>query len=124
MPAPLGKHVRRPVASRPWNGGDRQGSRAAETEAQKREREACLNCTLPDCMPRSVTCPVGVGFKKREKREKLRPPEEFLDWAWGPMTNREWAERCGVSTSTINRWRQHYARQIHARKKKRTARDG
>lgn len=115
MPAPLGKHVRRPVASRPWSGGELPVERTRETEAQKKEREACLNCKLPDCMPYSTTCPIGV---KSEKRIKVRPTEDFLDWAWGPMTDTEWARECGVSKSTIGRWRKLYAEEIQRRRKK------
>ena len=62
MPAPLGKHIRMPVASRP--------------------------------------CEVL---------------QEFLARAWGPMTNREWAEKLGVSKTTVARWRKEYANEIKKR---------
>lgn len=46
----------------------------------------------------------------------MEPPEDFLNWAWGPMTNREWAERCGVSETTIWTWKRKYAAEIMERR--------
>ena len=103
MPAPLGKRTVFDGARRPWltSGPERAEPGRPVSAKEITEREICLACTEPDCP--SDTCPLRKGRKK--KRE---PPEEFLRWAWGPMTNREWAEALGVSTYQISKWRAEY----------------
>ena len=113
MSGPRGKITRFDGGTRPWNvptpyDTAEHNVKYAETAQAKRERELCLNCDLPDCAPYSNGCKVcdREGRSKiRGKRTKLEPPEEFLDWAWGPMTNPEWAAMLGVSKTTISRWR-------------------
>lgn len=119
MPAPLGKKVVFPSAHRPWLIQEASVERPVHKETPKeiREREICLNCKLPECRPDGTACPIAP--LRVPSKGRVKPPDEFLDWAWGPMTNAEWADKCGVSVSTIQRWRQHYARQIWARRKKR-----
>lgn len=88
-----------------------------DTPREIRERELCLNCPYPECP--TPGCPVrkiGVG----RGRPKKVPPDDFLNWAWGPKTNREWAEELGVDKSTISRWRARYAEEIEARKQKKS----
>lgn len=111
MPAPLGKRTVFYGARRPWNCSPpenvspNQSGRPISKKAVA-ERETCLSCTEPDCP--SEQCPL---IRRKPKREKLVPPEEFLRWAWTPMTNMEWAEKLGVSRTTISKWRAEYGLQ-------------
>ena len=122
MPAPLGKHTRMPVASRPWtlreSQPDQEDPKRVETAKQREEREICLGCDLPDCMPEAFSCPLYQHSQKTKKpvRHKSKMLQEFLQWAWGPMTNREWAEKLGVSKTTVARWRREYAEEIKKRR--------
>lgn len=120
MSAPRGKVTRFDGGTRPWNipvPEDAKGPsvKYRETAKARRDREACLSCTLPDCAPYSVDCPVcnekGRALPEGKRKKKLEPPEEFLRWAFGPMTNQEWADRFGVSKTTISKWRTEYGLQ-------------
>lgn len=123
MTKPRGKRVVIPRAVRPWNleelRPDTETSTRRETARQRLERETCLHCSLPDCP--SVLCPLFGDPDRQEPpgRQRKGPTEDFLDWAWGPKTNREWAEEFGVSTTTIREWKKKYAEEIDARRKKR-----
>lgn len=120
MPAPRGKHSRYPGATRPWNVPQ---VKQAETEADynyrlklsthdsKEKIDVCLSCGLPECQPKSSGCQAFPRKNKTGPGHKLKPPEEFLRWGWGPMTNQEWASELGVSVSTILRWRREYGLQ-------------
>lgn len=101
--------VRFEGGTRPWNVPDTPlaPQTGTETEKQRREREICFSCPLPDCDPRDIKCPRRPG-KSRRGPPRLDPPDDFLMWAHGPMTDREWAEQCDVSLSTIKRWRRQY----------------
>lgn len=122
MSVPLGKRTRMPVASRPWNlrepQPDQEDPRREETEKQKMERQICLTCDLPGCTPEAAACPLYQHDQATKKPvyHKSEALKEFLAWAWGPMTNREWAEKLGVSPSTISRWRKEYANEIKKRR--------
>lgn len=117
MPAPLGKHVRFPGGTRPWNipqkekkelaWDDYKTKRALSSCDSQEAIEACLACKYPDCDP-YAGCKVYPIKNKSGPSNRLDPPEDFLKWGWGPMTNREWAEQLQVSTSTIARWRREY----------------
>lgn len=116
MPAPLGKRVRFPGGRRPWNVPQERGPEASadynyklrlSTHDDKEKIDACLSCPYPDCDP-YAGCKVYPIKNKRGPSNRLDPPEDFLEWGWGPMTNREWAEQLQVSVSTIARWRREY----------------
>jgi len=119
MSGPRGKITRFDGGTRPWNvptpedQGKVERVKYTETDQARREREACLSCPLPDCSPYSEGCPVFAppAADKSKRRGKLEPPEEFLRWAFGPMTNQEWADRLGVSKTTISKWRTEYGLQ-------------
>lgn len=120
MPAPLGKHTRMPGAKRPWSVRESETPYIPlhrETKRDLIERPICLSCTEPDCP--SPGCPLPVPKYEGSGRPKRGPTEEFLDWAWGPMTAKEWAGRIGVNESTIRRWKRQYAEEIEARRIKR-----
>lgn len=99
-------------AHRPWGtepSPDRKHTLVYETEVQKAEREACLFCPLPACLPHSASCPVRHYKKSRPKPKGRRKPMEipaaFVKYGMDGTSNLEWAEHLGVSPSTIQRWR-------------------
>ena len=99
-------------AHRPWGTEptpDKKHTLAYETEVQKAEREACLSCQLPACIPHSANCPVRHYKKSRPKpkggRKPMEPPPVFVKHGNSMISNREWAEHFGVSVSMVQRWR-------------------
>ena len=118
MAAPLGKRTVMPSATRPWSlrTPSREPEIRRETARERREREICLHCEQPDCP--SEQCPISDRSVNNTGRPpgkpKRIPPREFIEGAWGPMTNREWAERLHASPTTIRQWRREYAEQIKA----------
>lgn len=100
-------------AHRPWGAeaspDKSQPLTKEETEAMRREREACLACNLPDCLMYSMTCPArhykSVPAKKKGGRKPMEIPEVFVKHGMNGTSNQEWAEHLGVSTTTIQRWR-------------------
>lgn len=119
MTKPLGKRTIMPKAVRPWSQGDRGKERPIhkETPREIKERPICLSCNLPTCP--NIDCPLTEITYESKRRPNCGPTEEFLDWAWGPMSAKEWAEKIGVDASTIRRWKRKYADEIEKRRKKR-----
>lgn len=115
----LGRHSYRPSATRPGTKSPPSPEREMIKETPKliKERELCLNCPYPECP--TPGCPVRQIGATRGRPKKV-PPEDFLNWAWGPKTNREWAEECGVDKSTVSRWRVRYADEIELRRQKKS----
>jgi len=107
--------VRFEGGTRPWNIPQERGridgavgvnnKVKLTTHDSKEKINACLSCSLPDCDPDTAECKIT---RSRKKPKTSTPPEDFLRWAKGPMTNREWAEELGVSISTISHWRTKY----------------
>lgn len=95
-------------AHRPWLLGDKAaaGDKAGETDRQRKERETCLTCELPACNQEWSACPLRKAAGKRMWGSV--PPPEFLRQGSGPMTDRLWAEKLGVSKQTVRRWREKY----------------
>lgn len=126
-----GDKVRFPGAKRPWNYrlpefDPEQKVMPVETPKLKAEREMCLHCKLPTCP--HYLCPISTKDKSTSGRKpgmpRKIPPEEFLDWAWGPLSNTAWGRKCGVAPCTVRRWRKDYAEEIENRRKRKHAPDG
>lgn len=115
----LGRHSYRPSATRPGTKSPPSPEREMIKETPKliKERELCLNCPYPECP--TPGCPVRQIGAARGRPKKI-PPDEFLNWAWGPKTNQEWAKECGVDKSTVSRWRVRYADEIERRRQKKS----
>ena len=110
-------------AHRPWNEPTGKGYQMVqESEADRRERETCLACPLPECKPSSINCPVrnykNVAVKKKAGRKRLEPPAVFVKHGMNRTSNKEWAEHLGVSASTIQKWRQKLGYQRMTLKRK------
>lgn len=79
-----------------------------ETAIERMEREICLACPLPDCLPHAEACGLRKRPKAKAKRKTKAPrpvPPGFAQVAEG-MTVAECCRHYGVSHSTMARWRQ------------------
>lgn len=119
MPINLNKQSRFQGGTRPWNIPEKKGridgavgvnnKVKLTTHDSKDKINACLSCSLPDCDPDTADCKITRSRKRAgSARHYGPPPEDFVRWAHGPMTNKEWAEELGVSTRTITYWRTKY----------------
>lgn len=78
-----------------------------ETEIERIERETCLACPLPDCLPHAAACGLRKRPKAKAKRKTKEPrpvPPGFAQIAEG-MTVAECCRHYGVSHTTMTRWR-------------------
>lgn len=75
-----------------------------ETAIERMEREICLACSLPDCLPHAEACGLRKRPKAKPHRAKMDPPHNFL--YYGRVESvRKLTERYGVSHHVISRWR-------------------
>lgn len=79
-----------------------------ETAIERMEREICLACLLPDCLPHAEACGLRKRPKAKPNRKARTPrpaPPGFTQVALG-MTVAECCRHYGVSHTTMARWRQ------------------
>ena len=110
-------------AHRPWNEPTGKGYQMVqESEADRRERETCLACPLPECRPQSPACPVRhagkVPRKRKGGRKAMEPPAVFVKYGMNSTSTAEWAEHLGVSKTTVYKWRRELGYQRMTLKRK------